>query len=331
VTHALVTGANGFIGANIVRDLLQRGIDVRALCRSGSDRSALDGLSIDIVEGDVRDPRSLDAAMAGCSLVFHAAALYSFWVRPRRLIYDINVGGTTNVLDAALRAGVEKVVYTSSVAAVGHRPDGKPADETAIADPASVVGDYKQSKLQAEAVAVSYADRLPVVIVNPSFPVGPWDTKPTPTGRTVLDVIERRMPAYLDTAMNVVDAEDVAAGHWLAAQRGRVGERYILGGENVTMKDLVTIVAELAGVPVPRVCLPRAPILALAYVNALWRMLSRSRRAPRMTPDTVRMSATPMVFDASKAVEELGFPRTAARDALRKAVDWFVHGFARQA
>ena len=329
MTRALVTGANGFIGANIVRDLLRRDVDVRALCRAGSDRSSLEGLPIEVFEGDIRDPRSLDRGMAGCSLVFHAAALYSFWVRPRRLIYDVNVGGTRNVLDAAVRAGVDKVVYTSSVAAVGHRPDGRPADETVVARRDDVIGDYKKSKLEAESVAAAYAKRLPVVIVNPSFPVGPWDTKPTPTGRTILDVIDRRMPAYLDTAMNVVDVEDVAVGHWLAAERGRAGERYILGAENVTMKDLVRIVAEFAKVPVPRVRLPRVPILALAYVNAAFCAATGTRKPPRMTPDTVRMSAYPMVFDPSKAVEELGFPQTSAREALAKAVDWFVGGFRR--
>ncbi|RLE35824.1 NAD-dependent dehydratase, partial [Candidatus Acetothermia bacterium] len=213
---ALVTGATGFIGANIVRALLNAGYEVRALVRPESDRRNLDGLDIEFATGDVRDPGSLQRAMQGCELVFHAAALYSFWVRPRRLIYEINVTGTRNVLDAALKARVERVVYTSSVAALGLRDDGTPADESTPVDPRKIIGDYKKSKYLAEQVALEYSTKLPVVIVNPSFPVGPYDVKPTPTGKVILDFLNRKMPAYVETGMNVVAVEDVAVGHVLA-------------------------------------------------------------------------------------------------------------------
>jgi len=327
--RAFVTGATGFIGSSVVRALLERSVGVRALCRADSPRINLDGLDVEIVEGDLRDPASLRHGMAGCELVFHAAALYSFWVRPRRMIYDINVEGTRNVFDAAKKAGVERVVYTSSVAALGLRDDGLPADETASTSLDRIVGDYKKSKYLAEQVALESAKRLPVVIVNPSFPVGPRDIRPTPTGRTILDFLNRRMPAYVETGMNVVDVEDVALGHWLAAEKGRVGKRYILGGENVTMKRLLDLLSEITGLPAPRIRVPYRPILALSYLNAGFCKLF-PRITPRMTPETIRMSSHRMYFDPGKAVRELGFPQTPARDALTKAVAWFQeNGYVR--
>ncbi|MBU0596488.1 NAD-dependent epimerase/dehydratase family protein, partial [Candidatus Bipolaricaulota bacterium] len=198
---AFVTGGTGFIGANVVRDLLKRNVGVRALCRSGSPRGNLEGLDIEIVEGDLRDVQSLRRGMAGCQLVFHVGALYSFWVRPAGLIYEVNVDGTRNVFDAALEEGIERVVYTSSVAALGLRDDGRPADETVLTTVDRVVGDYKKTKFLAEQIALEYSVELPIVIVNPSFPVGAWDAKPTPTGQTILDFLNRKMPAYLDTGM----------------------------------------------------------------------------------------------------------------------------------
>ncbi|MCR4392052.1 MAG: NAD-dependent epimerase/dehydratase family protein [Candidatus Acetothermia bacterium] len=320
---ALVTGGTGFIGANVVRVLLDRGYQVRALVRPNSDRRNLAGLPVELVEGDVRDIGSVRTAVAGCKLVFHAAALYSFWVRPRRLIYQINVDGTRNVLQAALEAAVERVVYTSSVAALGLRGDRRPADEETPVDPRTIASDYKRSKYLAEQVALAFARErgLPVVIVNPSFPVGPYDVKPTPTGQVVRDSLRRRMPAYMDTGMNVVAVEDVAVGHVLAAERGRVGERYILGGENLTMRELLQLLAEITGLPAPRVRLPYHPVLALSYLNA--GICALTGGVPRMTPDTIRMSRHHMFFDPGKAVRELGFPQTPAREALRQAVDWF--------
>ncbi len=317
----LVTGATGFIGANIVRVLLKKGYSVRALVRPNSDRRNLDGLGVEFAVGDVRDRNSIKRSMNGCRLVFHTAALYSFWVRPRRLIYDINVKGTRNVLQTALEKGVERVVYTSSVATLGLRKDGKPADETTPVDPLKIVGDYKKSKYLAEQVALEFAKKFPVVIVNPSFPVGPYDIKPTPTGRVILDFLNRKMPAYVETGVNVVAVKDVALGHLLAAEKGRVGERYILGGENVTMRGLLKLLSEVTGLPAPRVRLPYYPVLALSYINAAACALTDT--IPRMTPETIRMSRHYMFFDPSKAVQEIGLPQTPARDALHRAVEWF--------
>ena len=319
---ALVTGATGFIGSNVVRALLEHGYKVKALIRPDSDRRDLEGLEVELAWGDVRDRDSISKAMEGCELVFHVAALYSFWVRPRKLIYEINVEGTRNVLGAALEQRVERVVHTSSVAALGLREDGKPADEETPVDPKKIIGDYKRSKYLAEQVALEFSEKLPVVIVNPSFPVGPGDWKPTPTGRVVLDFLNRRMPAYMETGMNVVDVEDVALGHLLAAERGRVGERYILGGENLTMRQLLDLLSEITGLPAPKIRLPYYPILALSYINAAICVLLPGY-TPRMTPETIRLSRHYMFFDPSKAVKELGLPQTPAKEALRKAVEWF--------
>jgi dihydroflavonol-4-reductase len=326
---AFVTGGTGFIGSSVARHLLGRGIGVRALCRPNSNRANLEGLDVDVVEGDLRDPGSLRRGMEGCEAVFHVGALYSFWVRPRRLIYEINVDGTKAVFEAAKERGVERIVYTSSVAALGLRDDGEPADETTPTSLDQIVGDYKKSKYLAEQAALEYARELPIVIVNPSFPVGPRDIKPTPTGQTILDFLNRKMPAYIETGMNVVDVEDVAAGHWLAAEKGRIGERYILGGENVTMKEMLDLLAEITGLPAPTARVPYGPILALSYVNAAFCRLF-PRITPRMTPETIRMSSHRMYFDPSKAIRELGFPQTPAKDALAEAVAWFQeNGYVR--
>lgn len=320
---AFVTGATGFIGSNVVRALLERGDKVRVLVRPNADSRNLDGLDVEWMHGDVQDPDSIERGVAGCEVVYHVAALYSFWVRPRRTIYDVNVEGTRNVLQAALQAKVDRVVYTSSVATLGLREDGKPADETTPVDVRSIIGDYKKSKYLAEQVALEYAEELPVVIVNPSFPVGRGDIKPTPTGRTILDFLNRRMPAYVETGMNVVDVEDVAKGHLLAAEKGRVGERYILGGENMTMRKLLDLLSQITELPAPHVRLPYYPILALSYLNTAYCSLF-PRRVPRMTPATIRMSRHHMFFDPKKAVTELDLPQTPAKEALRKAVDWFT-------
>lgn len=327
--RALVTGGTGFIGSSIVRVLLERGLDVRALCRPGSDRRNLTGLDIEVFEGDLQDADALRRGVAGCELVFHAGALYSFWVRPRQRIYDINVEGTRRVLEASKAAGVERVVHTSSVAALGLCDNGQPADETTPTELSQVVGDYKKSKYLAEQVALEYARRMPIVIVNPSYPVGPRDIKPTPSGQTIVDFLNRKMPAYIDTGMNIVDVEDVAVGHWLAAENGRIGERYILGGENITMKRMLDLLAEITGLKAPTFRVPYGPILALSYLNAAFCRLF-PRTAPRMTPETIRMSSHLMYFDPGKAIRELGFPQTPARDALAKAVAWFrENGYVR--
>ncbi len=319
----LVTGGTGFIGSSIVRALLLAGHDVRALVREGADTRNLAGLDIERVTGDITDPESLTAAIRGCTHVFHAAALYSFWVTQPGLIERVNVGGTRNVLQAALDAGVERVVYTSSVAALAVPSRDRPVDEATPVDPSAIIGAYKRSKYAAEQVALEYAAKgLRVVIVNPSFPVGPRDIKPTPTGQTILDFINHRLPAYVDTGMNVVDVEDVAQGHLLAAEKGKIGERYILGGRNMSMREFLGVLEKITGIPAPRVRLPYAPLLALSYVNAAWCRMTKN--TPRMTPDTIRMSRHYMYYDPSKAINELGMPQTPPEVALKKAVDWFI-------
>jgi dihydroflavonol-4-reductase len=328
---SLVTGGTGFIGANVVRALFRAGDDVRVVARPDSDLSNLRGLPVEIVHGDLRDPASLRAAARSCDRVFHVGALYSFWVRDPDLVYEVNVEGTRNVLDAAAEAGAKRIVVTSSVAALAVPHRDEVVDEETPADPSRIVGAYKRSKYLAEQVALEAARRgLPVVIVNPSFPVGPWDLKPTPTGKVIVDFLNRRMPAYIETGMNVVAVEDVAQGHLLAAERGRVGERYILGGENVTMRRLLEILAAVSGLPTPRIRVPYRPILVLSYANALACRVTGA--TPRMTPDTIRMSHHAMYYDPSKARRELGLPATPVDEALRRAVDWFAsNGYVRGA
>ncbi|NOX45202.1 MAG: NAD-dependent epimerase/dehydratase family protein [Caldiserica bacterium] len=320
---AFVTGATGFIGANVVRVLLERGFSVRVLVRRSSDRRNIEGLPIEVVEGDLRDFTSVKRGMAGCGVVFHVGALYSFWVRPRRLVYEVNVDGTRHVLRAAAESGVEAVVYTSSVAALGLGTRERPATEETPVDPRHIVSDYKRSKYLAQQVAIEFARRkgFPVYIVNPSYPVGPHDIKPTPTGQLILDFLRRKVPAYMDTGMNVVAVEDVALGHLLVLERGKPGEPYILGGDNLTMREFLGVLAELTGIPAPRVRIPYAVALPMAYLNAWYCRVFGGM--PRMTPDTVRMARHYMFYDPRKAVEELGFPRTPAREALGRAVKWF--------
>jgi dihydroflavonol-4-reductase len=327
---ALVTGGTGFIGANVVRALVRRGDAVRVLARPDSDLSNLRGLPVDVVRGDLTDRASLRSAARSCDRVFHVGALYSFWVRDPDLIYEVNVEGTRNLLDAAGEAGARRIVVTSSVAALAVPKKGEVVTEETPVDPDRIVGAYKRSKYLAGQVALEAAGQgLPVVLVNPSFPVGPWDVKPTPTGRVIVDFLNRRMPAYIETGMNVVAVEDVAEGHLLAAERGRVGERYILGGENVTMRRLLELLGEVTGLPVPRVRVPYRPVLALSYANAL--ACRVTRRTPRMTPDTIRMSHHAMYYDASKARRELGLPSTPIDEALRRAVEWFTaNGYVRR-
>jgi len=320
--RALVTGATGFIGSSILRKLLAQGYQVRALVREQSNTGNLDELNIEVVFGDITNADSLGPALRGCTHLFHAAALYSFWVKERALLYKVNVDGTRNVLQAAKEAGIDRVVYTSSVAALAV-PVGKiPTTEETPVDFTQIVGDYKKSKYYAEQVALEYArDGLPVVIVNPSFPVGPRDIKPTPTGQMILDFLNRKLPAYVETGVNVVDVEDVAVGHLLAAERGEIGQRYILGGTDMTMGQLLKTLSAITGLPAPRVRLPYLPILGLSYLNAAYCRLTTA--TPRMTPETIRMSRHYMYYDPTKAIRELGFPQTRPRAALEKAVNWF--------
>lgn len=327
--HTFVTGATGFVGGAVVRRLLAAGHEVRALVRPGSNTRQLDGLPVEQIEGDLQHTASLQQGVAGCDWVFHVAALYSYWGHPWREFYQTNVEGTRRVLEAAQEARVKRVVYTSSIATLGMPRDGSPGDEETPSTLADMIGSYKRSKFLAEGVAREFARHgLPVVIVNPAAPMGIGDHKPTATGKVIVDFLNGRMPAYVDTVMTIVDVDDVATGHLLAAERGRLGERYILGGEVLTLKEVLEILAEVSGRPSVRVRMPHAVALAWAYVDvALGRL--NPRHIPAATPDTVRISMRGERFDSTRAVRELGFPQTPAREALRKAVQWYrANGYA---
>ena len=324
-----VTGATGFIGASIVRELLKEGCHVRVLARPGSDRRNLHGLDVELCEGDLCRPETLEKGVKGCETLYHAAADYRLWTRTPAAMYAANVGGTHAILETALRHGVSRVVYTSSVGTLGNPGDGTPGTETTPVSFNDMVGHYKKSKFLAEREAEKFLARgLPLVIVNPSTPVGPLDVKPTPTGKIIVDFLNRKMPAYLDTGLNIIDVEDCARGHILAARHGRVGEKYILGHENLTLRQIFAMLGKITGLPAPKVRLPYTPILMAAYVNeALARVTGRE---PLIPLAGVQMAKKFMYFDSSKAVNELGLSRRPAADALRRAVEWFrAHGYAR--
>ncbi len=317
-----VTGATGFIGASIVRELLKDGREVRALVRAGSDRSNLAGLDVELWEGDLRNRDGLLQGLKGCNSLFHAAADYRLWTRNPEDMYRINVDGTAAILDAALKNGLERVVYTSSVGTLGNPGDGRPGNEDTPVTLADMVGDYKKSKFLAEREADRFvAMGLPLVIVNPSTPVGPMDIKPTPTGKIIVDFLRRKMPAYLDTGLNIISVEDCARGHLLAEQKGNVGEKYILGNTNLTLCSIFGILEEITGLKAPGFRLPYTPILMAAYVNEA--LSSLTGREPLIPLAGVQMAAKFMFFDSSKAVSQLGLPQTPVKDALQRAVEWF--------
>ncbi len=314
----LVTGATGFLGWHIAGVLGERGYRVRALARPGS---RLRELYVDRVEFDLRDQASLDRAAAGCGIVFHAAADYRLWARDRAQMYRSNVEGTRNLLEAARRAGVERVVYTSTVGCIGIPPGGE-GDETTAVTVASMAGDYKRSKFQAEQVALEFARQgLPVVIVNPTAPVGDHDFKPTPTGRIILDFLLGRMPAYIETGLNLVDVRDTALGHLLACDRGVPGERYILGCQNLTLEQILGTLASISGIPAPRWKIPYAMAYFTGMIDTgLSRVTGREPRAPL---DAVRMAKKKMFVSWAKARAELGFAPKPVEQALGRAVAWF--------
>jgi dihydroflavonol-4-reductase len=319
----LVTGGTGFVGANLVRELLADGHTVRVLARRGGDRRALEGASVQIVEGDLLDAASLRTAVAGARHVYHVAADYRLWAPDLRVLYRANVDGTRHLLAAAAEAGAERIVYTSTVGAVGIPKDGTPGDETTAVSLADMVGAYKASKFLAERVADEFAARgAPVVIVNPSAPIGPWDVKPTPTGQMIVDFLDGKMIGSLDTGLNIVHVRDVARGHILAAQKGRVGERYILGHRNLSLLEIFRMLSALTGVPAPRFRVPYAVAwLAAAGMEGLSRLTGRP---PQVPLTAVRMARKRMYFSAEKAIRELGLPQTSAETALADAVGWFT-------
>lgn len=324
-----VTGGTGFVGAAVVRHLVAAGEPVRALARPGNDRRLLTDLPVEVVDGDLTDPASLRRAIKGCGRLFHVAAFYSLWAANRRTFYDINVEGTRSLLQVAADAGLSRVVYTSTVGALGIPGDGTPGTEETPVGLTDMVGDYKRSKFLAEEVARDFARRgLPVVIVNPSTPVGPRDIKPTPTGQMIVDFLRGRMWAYLPTGLNLVDVEDVAAGHLLAAEQGKVGERYILGNRNLTLREIFERLGRIAGIRPPRLKLSADAVLPIARLSE-WVADHLTGRPPLVAVDAVRMARKTMFFDCGKAVRELGLPQSPVEEALHKAVRWFqANGYA---
>ena len=324
----LVTGGTGFVGRAVVEELLAAGREVRVLVRNPR-HPALKGLAVETVRGDLKDPASLKAAVQGCDQVFHVAADYRLWVPDPEEMYAVNVQGTKDLMATAAAAGVSRIVYTSTVGTLGNPGDGTPGTEDTPVTIEEMVGHYKRSKFLAEQAVLEFARQgLPVVLVHPSAPVGPWDSRPTPTGQIIVDFLRGRMPAYLETGLNLVHVRDVAKGHLLAAERGRIGEKYILGHRNMSLSEILHLLAEISGRPAPKVRLPYLPVLGLAYVNEFWATYI-SRRPPRMPVAAVKMAKKFMYFDSSKAVRELGLPQTPVRQALAEAVAWFrEHGYA---
>jgi dihydroflavonol-4-reductase len=318
----LVTGATGFVGSAVVRALLGAGHNVRVLARPNSDRRNLEDLAVEVAEGSLEDAPSLARAVAGCRYLFHAAADYRLWVPDPAPMFRANVEGTRILMSAALDGGIERVVYTSSVATLGLVPEGS-ADEETPSKVEDMIGPYKRSKFQAEEVVHDLAARsgLPAVIVNPSAPVGPRDRRPTPTGRLILEVARGHMPGYVDTGLNIVHVDDVAAGHLAAAEMGRVGERYILGGENLHLAEILAEVARAAGTRPPRIKVPYTVAYPVAIGAEL--MARLTKKEPFITLDGVRLARKKMYFTSTKASRKLGYAPRPAKSAIADAVSWF--------
>lgn len=320
-----MTGATGFVGSHVVRQLRLRGDRVRILARNSSRKSNVETLGCEIAIGDLRDQSSLLRCVQGCRVVYHIAADYRLWARNPQEIYDNNVGGTRNLLSACCEAGVEKVVYTSTVGTIGLTRDGSPANEDTPVTLDDMIGHYKRSKFMAEQVAKEFAaEGLPVTIVNPTTPIGTGDLKPTPTGKIILETVKGHMPAYVETGLNLVAVEDVARGHLLAEERGRIGERYILGGENWSLEEILEAVAQICGRRMPRIRIPWILALVAGYVeNFLIGTLLR--REPYIPLEGVRMARYKMYISSEKARKELGYNPSSVEKALREAVEYFTH------
>jgi len=320
---AFVTGATGFLGSHVARVLAEKGADLRLLVRPTSNLRNLEGLKVETAVGDLRDSTSIQKAMSGCDTVFHVAADYRLWLRDPAEMYRSNVGGTRAILEAARENRVPRLVYTSSVATIGFTSNGHPADEDSPVSLADMIGHYKRSKFMAEQIAMEAGRTgLHVVTVNPTTPVGEQDVKPTPTGRIILDFLKRKFPAYVETGLNLVDVRQCALGHISALEKGKSGERYILGGENLTLKNILDKLGNITGLPSPKIKLPYVFAFAAGVVDEAitGRML---RREPRATVDTVRMGKKKMFASSDKAERELGWKIVPVEDALRRAVEWF--------
>lgn len=323
---ALVTGATGFVGCHVARQLAERGEKMRLLVRASSrcdNIEALDSRLVEVVCGDLTDAASLRDALHGCDTLYHVAADYRLWSKDPQELYRANVDGTRSLLQAAGDAGVTKIVYTSTVGALGIPHDGTPGTESTPVSEADMIGHYKRSKYLAEQEALRFAEQgLPIVIVNPSTPVGENDIKPTPTGQIILDFLNRRLPAFIDTGLNLVDVRDVAAGIILAGEKGQVGERYILGNRDMSLREMLGTLATITGMPAPRIQMPYAVAwLAVGIENVIAERILH--RAPAHPFEGVRMARHKMYFSAEKAVRELGLPQSPVEQALRRAVDWF--------
>ncbi|GAB1544190.1 NAD-dependent epimerase/dehydratase family protein [Scytonema sp. NUACC21] len=320
--RAFVTGGTGFIGGNLVRMLLEEGYNIRALVRPSSNLDNLKHLDVEIIQGDLNDTE-LHRTIQGCQVLFHVAAHYSLWQSDKDVLYQNNVLGTRNILAAARIAGIERTVYTSSVAAIGIDKSGKIVDETYQSPLEELIGYYKKSKYLAEQEAhLAVRSGQDIVIVNPSSPIGPMDIKPTPTGDIILRFLRRKMPAYLDTGLNFIDVRDVARGHILALEKGKTGERYILGNQNLSLKNVLDQLAEITGLPAPQIRTPNWLPLSVAWIDE--KILAPLGKTPSVPIDGVRMACQTMYYDASKAVKELALPQSPIITALRDAVNWFV-------
>ncbi len=320
--NAFVTGGTGFIGSNLIRVLLKEGYHVKALVRPHSCLNNLQGLDLEIIRGDLNDP-NLAGKMKGSQVLFHVAAHYSLWQKDRSQLYESNVLGTRQVLAAARAAKLERTVYTSSVAAIGVGKAGESVDETYQSPVETLVGHYKKSKYYGEQEAYrAFELGQDIVIVNPSTPIGPWDIKPTPTGEIILRFLRRQMPAYVNTGLNLIDVRDVALGHLLALNKGKTGERYILGHQNLTLKEILELLTEITGLPSPQVTLPLWLPLGIAWLEEY--LLAPLGKTPSVPLDGVKMSQQAMYYDCRRAVNELGLPQSSIKKALKDAVDWFI-------